>query len=202
MKCDSSLIQRIATTEKKITIPTLFTLLRIILVPIIVFTMIRQAWGAAFFLFALAALTDVIDGFLARLCDDTSLLGACLDPIADKLLLLSCFFTLAFIQTPLFIIPGWFFAIFLIKEVIILGGTSFLLFSQYGFNVKPTWLGKASTVVQTAFISWLFTCYFLNWVPLRAYDFMLAITLLVGIAALVQYILIGLGYVTPVKECV
>ncbi len=202
MKVDSSLFQRMASAEKKITIPTLFTLLRIILVPFIVFSMIRQAWGAAFFLFALAALTDVADGFLARLYDDTSILGACLDPIADKLLLLSCFFTLAFIQTPLFMIPGWFFTIILIKEIIILGGTSFLLFSQYGFNVKPTWLGKGSTVVQSAFIAWLFTCYFLNWMPHKIYDFMLAATLLVCIAALVQYVLIGVGYLTTAKECV
>lgn len=203
MKCDRSLLHRLINAEKKITFPTLLTLLRIILTPFIVYAMVRQAWGTAFVLFVIAAITDLVDGFLARFFDNISLLGSCLDPIADKFLLLSCFFTLAFIQTPLFVIPGWFFAIFLIKEVIIVGGTSFfLLFSHGDFHVKPTWLGKVSTDIQCIFIAWLFTCYFFNWMPTKTYDFMLAITLAVGVAALVQYVLIGLGYISAAKEYV
>lgn len=202
MKVDSSFLQRLADADKKITIPTLFTLLRIILAPIIVCAMICQMWGVAFSLFIVAALSDFVDGFLARLCNQMSLLGACLDVIADKLLLLSCFFTLAFIPTPFFVIPGWFFAILLIKEVIIVGGTTFLLFSRSGFSVKPTWLGKAATDIQCAFIFWLFMCYFFHWMSYALFDAMLLITLLVSVAAFVQYVLIGIGYVATTKEYV
>lgn len=201
MKLDRSLIQKLAGAKNKLTVPTLFTLLRILLVPVIVYAMITHAWGVAFFCFVIAAATDVIDGFLARLCDNQSLLGACLDPVADKFLLLSCFFTLAFIQTPLFTLPGWFFAIVLTKEVIILGGSLILLLSHCGFAVRPTILGKATTVVQVCFIIWLFACYFFSWMPVKTYVSMLAIMLCFVLLSAAQYIHIGLQYFLSAKEC-
>src|SRR5690349_20790870 len=102
------IFRRLPEAEKRITIPTLFTILRIVLVPIIVGAMVAGWWGCAFLFFVVACLTDVIDGLLARLLNEKTLFGAFLDPIADKLLLISCFFTLAFVTTPLFLIPRWF----------------------------------------------------------------------------------------------
>ena len=81
----------------------MFTLLRIASVPFIVASMVTQHWGIAFFLILFASATDLLDGFLARNFDQKTFLGACLDPIADKILILSCYFTLAFWQSPLFL---------------------------------------------------------------------------------------------------
>jgi phosphatidylglycerophosphate synthase len=99
------IFNRLPDAEKRITIPTLFTLTRIIIVPVIIDAMINDRWGIAFFFFVFACVTDLIDGFLARLLNEKTFLGACLDPVADKLLLLSCFSTLAFVSTPLFSVP-------------------------------------------------------------------------------------------------
>lgn len=194
MKFDTSFFTQLCTCEKRITIPTLLTLLRIILSPVIVVAMVNQYWGTAFCCFVVAALTDVFDGALARWWNDKTVLGACLDPIADKILLLSCFFTLAFVQSPLFQIPHWFVILILCKESIILLGALFLLISGSGFVVNPTRLGKATTVVQISFILWLFACYFFDWVPTKTYYSMIFIMVSFILFSFAQYVYIGLRY--------
>ncbi len=174
-----------------ITIPTLFTLVRILLTPFIVYAMVQSCWQKAFWLFVLAAVTDVIDGFLARLLHMRTFLGACLDACADKLLIVSCFATLAFIKTPLFIIPRWFVLLVLCKELILIGG-SFIIYCLHGsIEIQPTMLGKGTTFVQICFIIWFFFCYFFQWVPIKTYNFFLIILILLVFASLAQYILIG-----------
>lgn len=194
MKFDSLFFKTLHNCEKRITISTMLTLLRIVLVPVIVIAMTKQQWGSAFFWFLIAALTDTFDGALARWWNDETVLGACLDPIADKILLISCFATLAFIQSPVFMIPHWFVMLILFKESIILLGTLLLLVSRSGFTVHPTFLGKATTVVQISFIIWLFTCYFFNWVPTKTYYSMMSIMVGFILLSFAQYIYIGLRY--------
>ena len=70
-------------------------------------------------LFAVAAISDILDGWLARYLHEHTFLGACLDPIVDKLLVLSVFATLALFHTPLFALPRWFVMLVFIKESII-----------------------------------------------------------------------------------
>ena len=194
MKFDHSFFKKLYNCEKRITIPTMLTLMRIILVPVIVAAMINQQWGSAFFWFVVAALTDTFDGALARWWNDHTVLGACLDPIADKVLLLSCFATLAFVQSPLFAIPHWFVVLILCKEMIILFGSLLLLISESGFMVSPTRLGKMTTVVQISFIMWLFFCYFFNWVPTKTYYSMIGLMVCFILLSFAQYVYIGLRY--------
>lgn len=178
--------------EKRITIPTLFTIARIVVVPIIVGAMIAHLWGIAFFFFVFACLTDLIDGFLARVLNEKTFLGACLDPVADKLLLLSCFFTLAFISTPLFSIPRWFVLFVVSKEVIQIAGALIIYYIRGHLDVRPTLLGKTTTCIQMIFIMWLFACYFFCWVPIKTYYVMLGImTIFIG-ASFMQYARIGI----------
>lgn len=191
------IFKRLPEAEKRFTIPTAFTFLRIVLTPIIIGAMILGYWGAAFFFFVFACLTDVIDGLLARLLNEKTLLGAFLDPIADKLLLTSCFFTLAFISTPLFSIPRWFVLFVVSKEIIQVAG-GFIIYRLRGhLNIQPTLLGKTTTCIQMIFIMWLFACYFFCWVPLRAYYTMLGIMIFFIGASFVQYVRIGLRMVKP-----
>ena len=194
MKFDQSFLDTLHNCEKRITIPTLLTLLRILLVPVIVVAMINEQWGSAFLWFSVAALTDTFDGALARWWNDKTVLGACLDPIADKILLISCFATLAFIQSPVFAIPHWFVLLILIKESIILIGSLVLLVTRSGFTIQPTMLGKATTVVQVSFIIWLFFCYFFNWVPTKTYYSMIVIMVSFILLSFAQYVYIGLRY--------
>lgn len=184
----------------RITIPTLFTIARIILTPVIVHSMVYQYWQQAFYLFLMAALSDVIDGALARLCNAKTFLGGCLDALADKFLLLSCFATLAFIQTPHFIIPRWFVIIALLKELILIIG-SFIIFRVAGsVEIKPTTLGKATTFLHICFIIWFFFCYFFHWFPLKTYGLVLAFLLILLVASLLQYIYIGVCFIQEKKR--
>ena len=132
MKFDKAFFQKLYHCEKRITIATCFTLLRIFLVPFIVIAIKQQQLSHAFWLIIIAALTDTVDGNLARWCGDQTVLGACLDPIADKIFLLSTFFTLAFVQSPLFAIPHWFVMLVLVKEIIILLGAALLFITGSG----------------------------------------------------------------------
>ena len=191
------IFRRLPETEKRITIPTLFTMLRIVLVPIIVGAMVVGWWGCAFLFFVVACLTDVIDGLLARLLNEKTLFGAFLDPIADKLLLISCFFTLAFVTTPLFLIPRWFVLFVMSKEIIQVAG-GFVIYRLRGhLNIQPTLLGKTTTFIQMIFIMWLFACYFFCWVPIKTYYTMLGIMIFFIGASFGQYVRIGLRTVKP-----
>lgn len=187
----ASFFQKIPSHEKRITISTMVTLVRIALVPFIVGAILTQHWGTAFFLFVTASVTDVIDGYLARALNEQTFLGACLDPIADKLLLLSVFSTLAFAQSPLFTIPGWFVLIVLLRELIILSGAGIVYAVKGSLEVHPTRLGKATTLVQVLFVTWLFACYFFQWLPVKTYYGMLGLLLVMVIASCVQYVRMG-----------
>jgi cardiolipin synthase len=178
--------------EKRITIPTIFTLTRIIVTPVIVGAMLTGWWGTAFFFFTFACFTDVVDGLLARMLDEKTFLGACLDPVADKLLLISCFFTLAFVATPLFSIPHLFVLFVVSKEVMQIAG-ALTIYSLCGhLDVQPTFLGKTTTCIQMIFIMWLFACYFFCWVPIKTYYAMLGIMIFFIGASFGQYVRIGL----------
>lgn len=193
------IFNRLPDGEMRITIPTLFTFVRIIVIPVIVSSMIMGWWGIAFFFFVFACGTDLIDGFLARILNAKTFLGACLDPIADKLLLVSCFFTLAFISTPLLPIPPLFVFFVMSKEIIQLAG-AFVIYHMRGhINVQPTLLGKTTTCIQMIFIMWLFACYFFCWMPITTYYVMFSIMIFFIAASFVQYVTIGMRMFTAKK---
>lgn len=191
LKFDFSFFKKLSAREKRLTIPTVLTISRMILVPFIIIAMIVHHWGLAFWLFLIAALTDTVDGSLARLSGEKTFLGTCLDPVADKLLILSCFFTLAFVQSPLFTIPLWFVLLVLTKELIVIGGALIILLLGGRLHICPTWLGKITTVAQISFIIWLFACYFFHWLPIKTYHSMLGIVILLTLLSLMQYVRIG-----------
>ncbi len=194
IKLNFRFLQRLPAREKKMTLSTFFTLMRMALTPFIVHAMVMEKWGMAFTLFATAAVTDILDGNIARWRKEQTLLGACLDPLADKILILSCFCTLACIQSPLFTMPKWFFGIVLVKELMQIGGALSIYFYKGHIEVRPRKLGKFTTLVQMLFISWLFACYFFAWVPMKTYYTMLGIVLLLVIASFIQYSYMGVRW--------
>lgn len=185
-------LHTLAPHERKITVSTLITGIRFLLTPCVVGAMIAQRWGLACLLFFVAAVTDVLDGALARWRNEQTFLGACLDPIADKVLILSVFCTLAFVQSPLFAIPIWFVCTILLKELILILG-AVALYGVYGsLEIKPTIIGKSTMLMQVLFILWLFACYFFHWLPIKTYYTMLGALLIFSVAALCDYAYIGL----------
>jgi cardiolipin synthase len=97
-------------------LPNLLTLIRILLIPLFVILIINQSFSWALIVFALAGITDGIDGLIARITRQRTELGAYLDPIADKLLLAAGFITLAIIE----MLPSWLAVIVIARDMIIL----------------------------------------------------------------------------------
>lgn len=173
-KFSFQLFRNLPYREKQITFSTMLTLMRFALIPFIVVAMILNHWYAAFVLFVIAAVTDILDGWFARWLNERTFLGAALDPIADKLLVIAVFGTLAFYQSPLFTIPHWFVIMVLIKELVQVAGALIIYCRKGHLNIAPTLLGKLTMAAQSIFITWLFSCYFFHWVPIKTYFVMLA----------------------------
>ena len=125
-------------------IPNLLTLLRIILVPVIVILLIQGLFFRALIAFIVAALSDVLDGFLARILNQQTTLGAYLDPIADKALLASSFVTLSVLH----IIPSWLTVIVISRDIIILLGIAVLSMMSISVKIRPAFVSKITTALQ------------------------------------------------------
>jgi cardiolipin synthase (CMP-forming) len=125
-------------------IPNILTLLRIILVPVIVIFLIQGAFLKALLVLIAAGLSDALDGFLARILHQQTVLGAYLDPIADKALLASSFVTLSILH----IIPSWLAVIVISRDVIILLGIFVLSTMSISVKICPTFVSKITTALQ------------------------------------------------------
>ena len=181
------ILKKLPPGELRITFSTAVTFIRIMLAPFVVCAMLTGRWGSAWFLFSIAAATDTLDGLVARWCNQRTFLGTCLDPIADKFLLVSCFTALACTHTLPFSIPKFFLLLILLRETLLIAG-AFAIYVLRGYiHVQPTRLGKLTMFMQVIFIEWLFACYFFDWVPVKTYYvFIIGITTLI-IASFMQY---------------
>jgi CDP-diacylglycerol--glycerol-3-phosphate 3-phosphatidyltransferase len=108
---------------------------------------------AALGVFALAAASDGLDGYVARRYNQRTELGAVLDPIADKGLLLAAILTLSF-SSWRYALPVWFGVLVVARDLIVITGAVVLVLLQGKVAVRPTWSGKAATALQmTALIA-------------------------------------------------
>lgn len=180
--------------KRWLTFSNVLTGSRILLAPCVIAAIYFQRWHIAFMCFVYAAATDFFDGYIARLFKDQTYLGKVLDPLADKIFLVAGFGALAFLPSPLFPIPWWFFALIIVRETIILIGSYVVMRLNNNFMINPTMSGKISTCFQLVFIMWLFLCYFVGWCPLKTYGIGLIMLVLVASFSLLQYVSIGFLY--------
>jgi len=156
-----------------ITLATWITLVRIFLVPVFAVAAVKYSatvlagdpdeslrW-VAIAAFVSASASDGLDGFIARHFNQKSKLGATLDPIADKSLLLTAVVTLTLAPwgDHHWQIPLWVAALIIFRDIIILGGIAILYYLKRDVPIEPSWLGKICTVTQMALI----TCIMLKW---------------------------------------
>lgn len=132
-------------------LPNLITAARLALVPFVVWGIVREAWGAAFLLFAVAGLSDGIDGFLARRYGLTSRLGAILDPLADKALMLAVLVSLTLAG----LVPAWFPALLIARDTLMVLGAGLARLAGRPLETPPLRVGKLNTAGQIAFLAWL-----------------------------------------------
>jgi cardiolipin synthase (CMP-forming) len=126
-------------------IPNILTLCRLAAIPLLLAFLSKGRYTYALYLFALAAITDGLDGTVARWFNAKTEIGAFLDPFADKLMLLSTFIVLTLQDA----IPGWLLGVLVIRDVVIVTGYFMIsFFASERIPVRPTYFGKASTFLQ------------------------------------------------------
>jgi cardiolipin synthase len=125
-------------------IPNLLTIVRILLTPFFVILLIKGLFGFALAIFAIAGISDALDGFIARYYNQRTALGAYLDPIADKILLSSAFIGLAVLK----IIPGWLTVIVISRDVLICIGIAIFTITEKKYKVSPSLVSKCTTAAQ------------------------------------------------------
>ncbi len=126
------------------TIPNAITILRILLVPPFVIYLLRGEYGGALGIFIVAAISDFVDGYVARRFKQRTSIGAFMDPLADKLLAGTAFVLLAVQQ----IIPDWLAVLVISREVVIVGGLYLLSILGADIRISPSRMGKVNTAVQ------------------------------------------------------
>lgn len=127
-----------------LTLANRLTILRILMTPVIAVLLLYKQVGAALALFLLAGITDLLDGFYARRRGQRTSLGMVLDPIADKLLLMSAVIVLTVLKE----LPRWFAIIVVSRDVFLIGGALIMYMFSGRMSIPPSYLGKATTLLQ------------------------------------------------------
>jgi cardiolipin synthase (CMP-forming) len=136
-----------------LTIANLLTVLRLILIPVFVTALYYQQFKWALTVFFVAAITDGLDGLVARSFNQKTQLGAILDPMADKLLLVTAFVILSLPRFTLTDpIPFWLTAVAISRDVIIVLGAAVINMTTGFRRFRPSILGKLNTLVQIVMI--------------------------------------------------
>jgi cardiolipin synthase (CMP-forming) len=165
-------------------IPNALSVLRMLLVAPVAWLLLENEYRLTLGVFAVAAATDGLDGFLAKRCGWTSELGKILDPLADKILLVGVFVTLAILGA----VPVWLAAVAVARDVVITTG-AILYNSFYGYpHGRPTAVSKLNTLCQILYLLLVVAAHAVGQTP------EIAITVL-GALVFVTTIVSGLDYV-------
>ncbi len=128
-------------------IPNLITLGRILMVPVVVWAIASGAMWIAFVLFVAAGISDAVDGFIAKRFNMTTELGAYLDPLADKALIVSIYLTLGING----FIPRWLVILVVSRDILIVGGIMLSWLVGNPLKIRPLLVSKLNTVAQIVF---------------------------------------------------
>ncbi|HEY5792036.1 MAG TPA: CDP-diacylglycerol--glycerol-3-phosphate 3-phosphatidyltransferase [Chthoniobacterales bacterium] len=179
-------------TFNPMTLPNLITLFRLFLIPVFVLFAVYYGrsvatgspheWQrlAAIIVFIVAAVSDCLDGYLARKWHQQSKLGTVLDPIADKGLLLTAIITLT-LSNWTYMFPLWFPVVVIARDVFIVVGYFVLRHFNSHLEVRPSLLGKSATAAQMVALAWV-----MLQLPFHLYPIWIA-----GILTVIS----GLGYI-------
>jgi len=144
---------------KRSDIPNLITVVRILLVVPVAWALLEQQYLLALVLFFVAGVSDGLDGFLAKQFDWTSRLGAILDPLADKALLVTCYAALAWVG----LLPVWLLVLVVLRDLVIVAGAVIYNFRIERLEADPTLISKLNTVLQILLVLLVITQQLSDW---------------------------------------
>lgn len=145
-------------------LPNVISLVRIALVPPFIMALADGRYLVALLIFGVAGLSDALDGYLAKRNGWKSRLGSILDPLADKILVVSAYITLAWLD----LLPNWLVAVILGRDLMIVSGALVYHCTVQPFDLAPTWISKVNTVLQIALV--LALLFKLSFVPLPGWS--------------------------------
>ncbi len=129
-------------------LPNIITVARLFAVPVIIGLILFEEYTAAFWVFAIAGLSDALDGYLAVKLKAVTELGAYLDPIADKILVVGLCLTLGFLGQ----IPGWVVSFVVLRDVLIVSGAFLVLMVTGSLKMEPLTVSKLNTLAQIVMV--------------------------------------------------
>lgn len=124
--------------------PNLITIARILMVPLSIWLVITAQFMAAFIVFIAAGISDAVDGFLAKRLEQATRLGAYLDPLADKAMLVSMYISLGMLEY----LPAWLAILVASRDVLIIGAVLLSWVMGKPVKVRPLMISKVNTVAQ------------------------------------------------------
>jgi cardiolipin synthase (CMP-forming) len=127
-----------------VNLPNILTICRIVAVPVVVWALTEGLYTVAFACFVAAGITDGVDGWIARRFDMRTTLGAYLDPLADKALLVSIYVTLGIVHH----LPLWLVILVVSRDVMIVGAVILSWVLEKPVTIAPLFVSKMTTVAQ------------------------------------------------------
>lgn len=132
-------------------LPNYISLARLLSAPVGIWFILNGSLADAFWLFLAAGLSDAVDGFVAKRFNSRSELGALLDPIADKVLIVSMVVTLGLAGY----LPNWLVILVVFRDLLIIGGFILTQFAAEPLSSRPLLISKLNTVLQIVLIAWV-----------------------------------------------
>jgi cardiolipin synthase (CMP-forming) len=132
-----------------LTLPNVITFARLCAVPLSVWLVLERQFAQAFFLFVAAGASDAIDGWLARRNGGGNSVGALLDPVADKALLVTMYVTLAAVN----VLPDWLAILVVFRDAVIVGGVVGLSVLGQPVMMRPLYISKLNTALQIVLVA-------------------------------------------------
>lgn len=178
---------RVEARLRPLTFPNFLTLLRMAITPFIVLAIFDHDFKLALLILVIAGVTDVLDGWIARRFDVRSVVGAYLDPIADKLLITVTYVTLTFDTGQAVVVPLWLTILALFRDFLISFMAVFLYVVQHIRQFPPSRLGKATMTAHVVTVGVVLVANAFGlpgWVPTACFY-----------ASFVLVILSGFGYI-------
>ncbi|MCP4128969.1 MAG: CDP-alcohol phosphatidyltransferase family protein [Gammaproteobacteria bacterium] len=129
-------------------IPNLISIMRIFLSIPVVWMLLQHNFGVALILFAIAGISDGLDGYLAKHYGWQSRLGGLLDPLADKILLVFSIFSLGWLE----LLPAWLVFVVILRDLVIVTGAFVYNFQVAELDAAPSLISKFNTVVQIVLV--------------------------------------------------
>lgn len=171
-------------------LPNCLTLFRILTIPVFLELLAYHFFWEALLVFAIGGFTDFLDGFVARRMNQQTAVGAYLDPVADKLLIVTSFIMLGSMGG----IPVWLAVIVVVRDILILLGYGIIyMLVEERLQVRPSLIGKWSTMLQLLTLAIaLFMLHDARLISERVLDLFIAATALATIVSGCQYLYRGL----------